>query len=168
MNTFFGDPKSHISTFCICADFLNFFGALLWRNMNYIFCLLLRKHFLKILTETLFKMLVAAFRNSHRLLHTCQFESLTVLKGTMSWDEHFYWKPIKKYQYFLYDRLFGSVRTEWGHLTNPQLAWHSYRQEPVAVRAVTLHSSHPDAGMKQYECGRTQPLLWTMQWSTGN
>jgi hypothetical protein len=41
--------------------------------------------------------------------------------------------------------LFGSVRTEWGHLANPQLAWHSYCQEPVAVRAVTLHSSHPNA-----------------------
>ncbi len=27
--------------------------------------------------------------NSDGLLHTCQFESLTVLKGTMSWDEHF-------------------------------------------------------------------------------
>ncbi len=49
--------------------------------------------------------------------------------------------------------------TEWGPLTNPQLVWHSYRQEPVAVRAVTLHSSHPNASMKQYECGRTQPLL---------
>ncbi len=55
--------------------------------------------------------------------------------------------------------VFGADRTEWGHLTNPQLARHSYRQEPVAVRAVTLHSSHPKAGMKQYECGRTKPLL---------
>jgi hypothetical protein len=55
--------------------------------------------------------------------------------------------------------LFGSVRTERNHFTNPQLAWHSYSKEPVAVGAVTLHSSHPNAGMKQYECGRTQPLL---------
>jgi hypothetical protein len=38
-------------------------------------------------------------------------------------------------------------------------AWHSYRQEPVAVRAVALHPSIANAGMKQYECGRTQPLL---------
>ncbi len=30
-------------------------------------------------------------------------------------------------------KLFGSARTEWGHLANPQLAWHSYGQEPVAV-----------------------------------
>jgi len=55
--------------------------------------------------------------------------------------------------------LFGADRTEWGHLTNPQLAQHPYRQEPVAVRAVALHSSHSNAGMKQLECGRTQPLL---------
>jgi hypothetical protein len=41
---------------------------------------------------------------------------------------------------------------------NPQLAQHSYRQEPVAVLAF-LHSPHTNAGMKQYECGRTQPLL---------
>ncbi len=31
--------------------------------------------------------------------------------------------------------MFGSARTEWGHLANPQLAWYSYRQEPVAVRS---------------------------------
>ncbi len=57
--------------------------------------------------------------------------------------------------------LFGADRTEMGHLANPQLAWHSYRQEPVAMRAVTMHSLHPNASMKQYECGRTQPLLGT-------
>jgi hypothetical protein len=55
--------------------------------------------------------------------------------------------------------VFGSARTEWEHLANPQLAWHSYRQEPVAIRAVALHSSHPNAGMEQYECCRTQPVL---------
>ena len=27
--------------------------------------------------------------------------------------------------------LFGLARTEWGHLANPQLAWHSDRQEPL-------------------------------------
>ncbi len=32
--------------------FLNFFGALLWRKYKLNFCLLLRKQFLKILTET--------------------------------------------------------------------------------------------------------------------
>jgi hypothetical protein len=31
-------------------------------------------------------------------------------------------------------------------------------QEPVAVLAF-LHSPHLNAGMKQYECGLTQPLL---------
>ncbi len=45
-----------------------------------------------------------------------------------------------------------------GHLENPQLAQHSYRQEPVAVLAF-LRSPHTNAGMKQYECGPTQPLL---------
>jgi len=35
-------------------------------------------------------------------------------------------------------------------LANPQLAWHSYRQEPVAVCAVALHPSIANAGMKQY------------------
>jgi len=55
--------------------------------------------------------------------------------------------------------VFGSVQTEWEHFANPQLAWHSYGQEPVAIRAVALHSSHPNAGMEQYECGRTQPVL---------
>ncbi len=44
-------------------------------------------------------------------------------------------------------------------MTNPQLAQHSYRQEPVAICIVALHSSHPNAGMKQYECGHTQPLM---------
>ncbi len=29
--------------------------------------------------------------------------------------------------------MFGSAKTVWGHLANPQLAWHSYRQEQVAV-----------------------------------
>ncbi len=54
---------------------------------------------------------------------------------------------------------FGAHRTEWGHLTNPQLACQSYHQEPVAICAVVLHSSHPNAITKQYECGHTQPLL---------
>ncbi len=31
-------------------------------------------------------------------------------------------------------------------------------QEPVAVLAI-LRSPHANAGMKQYECGRTQPLF---------
>jgi hypothetical protein len=30
---------------------------------------------------------------------------------------------------------FSSAQTECGHLANPQPAWHSYRQEPVAVRS---------------------------------
>ncbi len=59
--------------------------------------------------------------------------------------------------------LFGSARTEWGHLANPQLTWHSFRQEPVVLpvvlRAVALHTLNASAGMKQYECDRTQTLL---------
>jgi hypothetical protein len=54
--------------------------------------------------------------------------------------------------------MFGSARTEWGQFANPQLTWHSYRQE-VVVRAVTLRSLNSNADMKQYECGRRQPLL---------
>jgi hypothetical protein len=53
--------------------------------------------------------------------------------------------------------MFGSARTEWGHSANPQLAWHSYHQEPVVICAVALHPSTANASMKQYECGRTQP-----------
>jgi hypothetical protein len=41
-------------------------------------------------------------------------------------------------------------------------------QEPVAVGAVALHSSNINAGMKQYNRGRTQPLLLTRHWSTEN
>ncbi len=33
-----------------------------------------------------------------------------------------------------------------GPLGNPQLAWHSYCQEPVAVCAVALHTSNSNAG----------------------
>ncbi len=44
--------------------------------------------------------------------------------------------------------MFSSAWTEWGHLANPQLAWHSHRQEPVALRSVSLHSSNSNAGMK--------------------
>jgi hypothetical protein len=55
--------------------------------------------------------------------------------------------------------LFGSARTELGHLENPQLTRHSHRQEAGAIRAVTLHSLNSNAGMKQYKCGQTQPLL---------
>ncbi len=40
--------------------------------------------------------------------------------------------------------LFGSSRTEWGHLANTQIAWHSYHQEPVA-----LQSLNSNASMKQ-------------------
>ncbi len=54
--------------------------------------------------------------------------------------------------------LFGVARTEQGHLENPQLAQHFYRQEPVSVLDF-LRSPHTNASMKQYECGRTQPLL---------
>jgi hypothetical protein len=54
--------------------------------------------------------------------------------------------------------VFGVDRTEKGHLEKPQLAQHSYRQEPVAVLAFSS-SPHANASMKQYECGRTQPLL---------
>ncbi len=43
-------------------------------------------------------------------------------------------------------------------MENPQLAQHSHCQEPVAALAF-LRSPHANAGMKQYKCGRTQPLL---------
>jgi hypothetical protein len=49
--------------------------------------------------------------------------------------------------------------TEKGHLENPQLAQHSYRQEPVAVLAF-LRSPHTNAGMKQYKCGQTNYCIW--------
>jgi hypothetical protein len=39
-----------------------------------------------------------------------------------------------------------------GLLGKPQLAQHSYRRILAFLRS-------PHAGMKQYECGRTQPLL---------
>jgi hypothetical protein len=37
-----------------------------------------------------------------------------------------------------------------------------YRQEPVAV-LTSLHSLRPNASVKQYECGGTQPLLCMRQ-----
>ncbi len=58
-------------------------------------------------------------------------------------------KNVKNIFFFCFLHLFGSARTEWGHLANPHLTWHSYRQEPVAVCAVTLHSSSFNASMKQ-------------------
>jgi hypothetical protein len=51
--------------------------------------------------------------------------------------------------------VFGSARTEWSHLANPQLAWHSYCKVPVAV-PIPLD---PNASRKQYECGPTQPFI---------
>jgi hypothetical protein len=62
--------------------------------------------------------------------------------------------------------LFGADRTI-GLPDKPQLAQYSYRQELVAVLA-SLHSSHPNARIKQYECGCTHPLLCTRQQSRGN
>jgi hypothetical protein len=64
MNHFFEGPESQIITLCIYADGFNFFGALLWRKWKFKFLLAFMKTLtiLKILTETLFKMLVAAFR----------------------------------------------------------------------------------------------------------
>jgi hypothetical protein len=50
--------------------------------------------------------------------------------------------------------VFGEDQTEKGYLKDPQLAQHSCRQEPLPYAA---HTSNP--GMKQYECGCTQPLL---------
>jgi hypothetical protein len=44
-----------------------------------------------------------------------------------------------------------------GSLDKPPLARHPNHQEQVAVCAVALHYLHPNAGMKQYEYGRTQP-----------
>jgi hypothetical protein len=55
--------------------------------------------------------------------------------------------------------LSGVDRIEKGYLENPQLAQHSLHfQEPVAVLAF-LRSPHLNAGMQQYKCGSTQPLL---------
>jgi hypothetical protein len=60
--------------------------------------------------------------------------------------------------------VFGSARTEWEHLANPQLAWHSYRQEPVAIRAVTLHSLH----WRRQNIGIDKILAWTKCWRRQN
>ncbi len=54
--------------------------------------------------------------------------------------------------------MFGADRTEKGYLENSQQSSIRNLQVPVAVLAF-LHSPHLNAGMKQYECGRTQPLL---------
>jgi hypothetical protein len=62
---------------------------------------------------------------------------------------------LLKVECFCCNPVFGVDRTEYGYLENPQLAQHSSHQEPVAVLTF-LRSPH---GMKQYECGRTQPLL---------
>jgi hypothetical protein len=69
--------------------------------------------------------ITAAAKNS--LFFTELLQSISLLTGVQS--------------------MFGADQTEWGHLTNPQLAQHPYRQEPVAIRAVTLHFSHPSAGI---------------------
>ncbi len=58
-------------------------------------------------------------------------------------------------QLFSFNLLGGRRPDRIGLLDKPQ---HSYRQQPVAV-VTSLHSSHPNAGLKQYECGHTQPLL---------
>ncbi len=48
--------------------------------------------------------------------------------------------------------------TEKGYLENPQQS--SIRSPPRASsRTRLLPSPHANAGMKQYECGRTQPLF---------
>jgi hypothetical protein len=56
----------------------------------------------------------------------------------------------------------ASVRGGPGHnrviWKNPSRAAFVPLQEPVAVLAI-LCSPHTNAGMKQYECGRTQPLF---------
>jgi hypothetical protein len=49
----------------------------------------------------------------------------------------------------------GENRVTW---KTPSSAAFVPLQEPVAVLAF-LHSPHTNAGMKQYECGCTQPLL---------
>ncbi len=54
--------------------------------------------------------------------------------------------------------MFGADRTELGYLENPQQRSIRNLQEPVAVLAF-LCSPHLKFGMKQYECGHTQPLV---------
>ena len=50
------------------------------------------------------------------------------------------------------------TRTEQGDLENPQQS--SIHSPPRASsRTCLLRSPHANAGMKQYECGRTQPLF---------
>ena len=49
----------------------------------------------------------------------------------------------------------GKNRVTW---KTPSRAAFVPLQEPVAVLAI-LRSPHANAGMKQYECGRTQPLF---------
>jgi hypothetical protein len=53
-----------------------------------------------------------------------------------------------------------SARTEQNRVTRktPSSAAICILQEPVAVLAF-LRSPHANAGMKQYKCGRTQPLF---------
>ncbi len=46
-----------------------------------------------------------------------------------------------------------------GPLGKPPANLAAYRQELAAVQAVTMHSSNSNTGMKQYECGHTQPLM---------
>jgi hypothetical protein len=56
----------------------------------------------------------------------------------------------------------SSARTGQNRFTwkTPSRAAFVPLQEPVAVLAL-LRSPHANAGMKQYECGRTQPLFHT-------
>jgi hypothetical protein len=54
--------------------------------------------------------------------------------------------------------VFSADRTEYGYFKNPKQLSIRNLQEPVAILAF-LRSPHLNAGKKQYECGRTQPLF---------
>ncbi len=72
MNNFFKGPRNQISTLCICADGFKFSWCFVVEKMEIqVFaCSYETMHLLilKILTENLFKMLVAAFRKLHVIL----------------------------------------------------------------------------------------------------
>jgi hypothetical protein len=55
--------------------------------------------------------------------------------------------------------MFGADPDRMGYLENPQHAAFVPLQEPVSVLASYIPHTQANAGMKQYKCGRTQPLL---------
>ncbi len=93
-------------------------------------------------------------------VHHCCTHVRSGLASQLAWNRAIWtqsWRPVSDLR---------RLERMWS-LDKPQLAQHPYHHEPVAVLA-SLHSSHPSAGMKQYERGHTQPLLCMRQRSTEN